>query len=122
MTQNLRAHTARFERQTQTLKHCRPDVSIYKHNIDRFQDGLVAFLPPAACPTLSKPDRLSRIARSRIAAAYSGARFLRRQNTRGQVIHNADTLKQGQKLHITLTDGETDVRVTKEQAQGELFD
>ncbi|MBF1288612.1 MAG: exodeoxyribonuclease VII large subunit, partial [Neisseria sp.] len=37
MTQNLRAHTARFERQTQTLKHCHPDVSVYKNNIDRFQ-------------------------------------------------------------------------------------
>ena len=40
MTQNLRAHTARFERQTQTLKHCRPDVSVYKNNIDRFQTAL----------------------------------------------------------------------------------
>jgi len=44
------------------------------------------------------------------------------KNTRGQVIRNADVLKQGQKLHITFADGETDVRVTKEQAQRELFD
>jgi len=31
-------------------------------------------------------------------------------------------LKQGQKLHITFADGETDVRVPKAQAQGEVFD
>jgi len=44
------------------------------------------------------------------------------KNTRGQVIRNANALKQGQKLHIIFADGETDVRVTKEQAQRELFD
>ncbi|HEZ6508099.1 TPA: exodeoxyribonuclease VII large subunit, partial [Neisseria meningitidis] len=44
------------------------------------------------------------------------------KNTRGQVIRNADVLKQGQKLHIIFADGETDVRVSKEQGQQDLFD
>ena len=122
MTQNLRAHTARFERQTQTLKHCRPDVSVYKNNIDRFQTTL-----SHSFRQLLAHRRQSLTAQAALLEAVSPQHILERgfsvvKNTRGQVIRNADTLKQGQKLHITFADGETDVRVTKEQAQGELFD
>lgn len=122
MTQNLRAHTARFERQTQTLKHCRPDVSVYKNNIDRFQTAL-----SHSFRQLLFHRRQSLTAQAALLEAVSPQHILERgfsvvKNTRGQVIRNADTLKQGQKLHITFADGETDVRVTKEQAQGELFD
>ena len=122
MTQNLRAHTARFERQTQALKHCRPDVSVYKHNIDRFQTAL-----SHSFRQLLAYRRQSLTAQAALLEAVSPQHILERgfsvvKNTRGQVIRNADTLKQGQKLHITFADGKTDVRVTKEQAQGELFD
>lgn len=122
MTQNLRAHTARFERQTQALKHCRPDVSVYKNNIDRFQTAL-----SHSFRQLLTHRRQSLTAQAALLEAVSPQHILERgfsvvKNTRGQVIRNADTLKQGQKLHITFADGETDVRVTKEQAQGELFD
>ena len=122
MTQNIRAHTARFERQTQTLKHCRPDVSVYKNNIDRFQTAL-----SHSFRQLLVHRRQSLTAQAALLEAVSPQHILERgfsvvKNTRGQVIRNADTLKQGQKLHITFADGETDVRVTKEQAQGELFD
>ena len=122
MMQNLRAHTARFERQTQALKHCRPDVSVYKHNIDRFQTAL-----SHSFRQLLAYRRQSLTAQAALLEAVSPQHILERgfsvvKNTRGQVIRNADTLKQGQKLHITFADGKTDVRVTKEQAQGELFD
>ena len=122
MTQNLRAHTARFERQTQTLKHCRPDVSVYTQNIDRFQTAL-----SHSFRQLLAQRRQSLTAQAALLEAVSPQHILERgfsvvKNTRGQVIRNADVLKQGQKLHITFADGETDVRVTKEQAQGELFD
>ena len=122
MTQNVRAHAARFEHQTQTLKHCRPDVSVYKINIDRFQTAL-----SHSFRQLLTHHRQSLIAQAALLEAVSPQHILERgfsvvKNTRGQVIRNADTLKQGQKLHITFADGETDVRVTKEQAQGELFD
>ncbi len=122
MTQNLRAHTARFERQTQTLKHCRPDVSVYTQNIDRFQTAL-----SHSFRQLLAHHRQSLTAQAALLEAVSPQHILERgfsvvKNTRGQVIRNADMLKQGQKLHITFADGETDVRVTKEQAQGELFD
>ena len=122
MTQNLRAHTARFERQTQALKHCRPDISVYRQDIDRFQTTL-----SHAFRQLLAHRRQSLTAQTALLEAVSPQQILERgfsvvKNTRGQVIRNADVLKQGQKLHITFADGETDVRVTKEQAQRELFD
>ena len=122
MTQNVRAHTARFERQTQALKHCRPDISVYRQDIDRFQTTL-----SHTFRQLLAQRRQSLNAQTALLEAVSPQQILERgfsvvKNTRGQVIRNADTLKQGQKLHITFADGETDVRVTKEQAQGELFD
>ena len=122
MTQNVRAHTARFERQTQALKHCRPDISVYRQDIDRFQTTL-----SHAFRQLLVHRRQSLTAQTALLEAVSPQQILERgfsvvKNTRGQVIRNADVLKQGQKLHITFADGQTDVRVTKEQAQRELFD
>ena len=122
MTQNVRAHTARFERQTQALKHYRPDISVYRQDIDRFQTTL-----SHAFRQLLAQRRQSLNAQTALLEAVSPQQILERgfsvvKNTRGQVIRNADVLKQGQKLHITFADGETDVRVTKEQAQRELFD
>ena len=122
MTQNLRAHTARFERQTQALQHCRPDVSVYRQDIDRFQTAL-----SHAFRQLLARRRQSLAAQASLLEAVSPQHILERgfsvvKNTRGQVIRNADVLKQGQKLHITFADGETDVRVTKEQGQQDLFD
>ena len=122
MTQNVRAHTARFERQTQALKHCRPDISVYRQDINRFQTTL-----SHSFRQLLAHRRQSLTAQTALLEAVSPQQILERgfsvvKNTRGQVIRNADVLKQGQKLHITFADGETDVRVTKEQAQRELFD
>ena len=122
MTQNVRAHTARFERQTQALKHCRPDISVYRQDINRFQTTL-----SHAFRQLLAHRRQSLTAQTALLEAVSPQQILERgfsvvKNTRGQVIRNADVLKQGQKLHITFANGETDVRVTKEQAQRELFD
>ena len=122
MTQNVRARTARFEHQTQALKHCRPDISVYWQDISRFQTTL-----SHAFRQLLAHRRQSLTTQTALLEAVSPQQILERgfsvvKNTRGQVIRNADVLKQGQKLHITFADGETDVRVTKEQAQRELFD
>ena len=67
--------------------------------------------------------RQSLTAQAALLEAVSPQHILERgfsvvKNTRGQVIRNADTLKQGQKLHITFADGETDVRVTKKAGAG----
>lgn len=122
MTQNVRAHTARFERQAQALKHFRPDISVYRQDIERFQTTL-----SHAFRQLLAQRRQSLTTQTALLEAVSPQQILERgfsvvKNTRGQVIRSADALKQGQKLHITFADGETDVRVTKEQAQRELFD
>ena len=122
LTQNLRAHTARFERQTQALKHCCPDISVYRQDIDRFQTTL-----SHAFRQLLAQRSQSLTAQTALLEAVSPQQIMERgfsvvKNMRGQVIRSTDALKQGQKLHITFADGETDVRVTKEQAQGELFD
>ncbi|MDU4437679.1 MAG: exodeoxyribonuclease VII large subunit [Neisseria sp.] len=122
MTQNVRAHTARFERQTQALQHFRPDISVYRQDIDRFQTTL-----SHAFRQLLAQRRQSLTAQTALLEAVSPQQILERgfsvvKNTRGQVIRNANALKQGQKLHIIFAEGETDVRVTKEQAQRELFD
>ena len=122
MTQNVRAHTARFEHQTQALKHCCPDISVYRQDIDRFQTTL-----SHAFRQLLAQRSQSLTAQTALLEAVSPQQIMERgfsvvKNMRGQVIRSTDALKQGQKLHITFADGETDVRVTKEQAQGELFD
>ncbi|QTM23605.1 exodeoxyribonuclease VII large subunit [Neisseria sicca] len=122
MTQNVRAHTVRFERQTQALQHFRPDISVYRQDIDRFQTTL-----SHAFRQLLVQRRQSLTAQTALLEAVSPQQILERgfsvvKNTRGQVIRNANALKQGQKLHIIFAEGETDVRVTKEQAQRELFD
>ncbi len=122
MTQNVRAHTARFERRTQALQHFRPDISVYRQDIDRFQTTL-----SHAFRQLLTQRHQSLTAQTALLEAVSPQQILERgfsvvKNTRGQVIRNANALKQGQKLHIIFADGETDVRVTKEQAQRELFD
>ena len=122
MTQNVRAHTARFERQTQALQNYRPDISVYRQDINRFQTTL-----SHAFRQLLAQRRQSLTAQTTLLEAVSPQQILERgfsvvKNTRGQVIRNANALKQGQKLHITFADGETNVRVTKELAQRELFD
>ena len=91
-----------------------------------FQNGFQTALSHSFRQLLTH-RRQSLTAQASLLEAVSPQHILERgfsvvKNTRGQVIRNSDTLKQGQKLHITFADGETDVRVTKEQAQGELFD
>lgn len=122
MTQNLRTHAARLERQNQALKHCRPDVSAFKLDTDRFQTALSHSLHQ-----LLERRRQALAAQTALLEAVSPQHILERgfsvvKNSKGQVVRSASALRQGQKLHIAFADGETDVRVTKEQAQRELFD
>ena len=44
------------------------------------------------------------------------------QNARGQVVRDADSLKQGQTLHVSFAHGASDVQVLSLQKQGDLFD
>ncbi|MCC9590150.1 hypothetical protein LN369_26390, partial [Enterobacter hormaechei subsp. steigerwaltii] len=71
MTQNLRAHAARFERQTQALQHYRPDVSVCKNNIVRLQTAL-----PAAFSQLLTHRRQSLTAQAALLEAVSPQHIL----------------------------------------------
>ena len=44
------------------------------------------------------------------------------QNARGQVVRDADSLKQGQTLHVSFAHGASDVQVLSLQKQGDFFD
>lgn len=122
MQNNHRFNVQKLARQQQTLAHLRPDISAFKRDVARFQAAL-------------QQSRLSLFALYRqrlekqaaLLEAVSPQHILERgfsvvKNSRGQVIRSAHALKQGQKLHITFADGETDVRVTSEHKQPDLFD
>lgn len=122
MQNNHRFNVQKLARQQQTLAHLRPDISTSKRDVIRFQTAL-------------QQSRLSLFALYRqrlekqaaLLEAVSPQHILERgfsvvKNSRGQVIRSAHALKQGQKLHITFADGETDVRVTSEHKQPDLFD
>lgn len=122
MHNNHRFNVQKLVRQQQTLTHLRPDISAAKRDLMRFQTAL-------------QQSRLSLFALYRqrlekqaaLLEAVSPQHILERgfsvvKNSRGQVIRSVHALKQGQKLHITFADGETDVRVTGEHKQPDLFD
>ena len=122
MHNNHRFNVQKLVRQQQTLAHLRPDISAAKRDVIRFQTAL-------------QQSRLSLFALYRqrlekqaaLLEAVSPQHILERgfsvvKNSRGQVIRSVHALKQGQKLHITFADGETDVRVTGEHKQPDLFD
>ena len=122
MHNNHRFNVQKLVRQQQTLTHLRPDISAAKRDVIRFQTAL-------------QQSRLSLFALYRqrlekqaaLLEAVSPQHILERgfsvvKNSRGQVIRSVHALKQGQKLHITFADGETDVRVTGEHKQPDLFD
>ncbi|STZ76387.1 exodeoxyribonuclease VII large subunit [Bergeriella denitrificans] len=122
MLQNQRFRTQQFERAKQSLQHGRPDTASARREVAKFQTAL-----PQAFRILLQQRRQTLEKQSALLEAVSPQHILERgfsvvKNTRGQVVRSAAALKQGQKLHIVFADGETDVRVTGEAAQGDLFD
>ena len=65
------------------------------HNIDRFQTALSHSFRQLLAHRRQSLTRPSRFARSRLAQHILERGFSVVKNTRGQVIRNADTLKQG---------------------------
>ncbi|QEY24464.1 exodeoxyribonuclease VII large subunit [Neisseria animalis] len=122
MLQNQRFRTQQFERAKQSLQHGRPDTATARREVAKFQTAL-----PQSFALLLQQRRQALEKQAALLEAVSPQHILERgfsvvKNTRGQVVRSAAALKQGQKLHITFADGETDVRVTGEAAQGDLFD
>ncbi|WP_373740909.1 exodeoxyribonuclease VII large subunit [Neisseria sp.] len=130
LTQSLRfaaQNTCRFNaqrlaRQTQMLAHGRPDISAARRDVQYFQTALMQ-----SRKTVKHNSRSLLEKQTALLEAVSPQHILERgfsvvKNSRGQVISSTAKLKQGQKLHITFADGETDVRVTGETGQPDLFD
>uniref|UniRef100_UPI0035A0FCDB exodeoxyribonuclease VII large subunit n=1 Tax=Neisseria weixii TaxID=1853276 RepID=UPI0035A0FCDB len=122
MQQNHRFNAQQLLRQTQVLQHLRPDVSPPKREVAQFQTTL-----RQSFAILLKQRRQTLEKQSALLEAVSPQHILARgfsvvKNSRGQVVQSSAGLKQGQKLHIVFADGETDVRVTGETAQPDLFD
>lgn len=109
-------------RQQQILAHLRPDTARAALDIQTLQSNL-----RQNWQNLFDRNHRRLEKQTALLDAVSPQHILERgfsvvRNSRGQVIRSAQQLKQGQKLHIVFADGETDVRVTSEQAQPDLFD
>ncbi|UOO82619.1 exodeoxyribonuclease VII large subunit [Uruburuella testudinis] len=122
MQNHHRFNSQQLAQQRQKLAHLRPGVTHAANELAAFQTALKQgwqALFTQRCRQLEKQAAL--------LEAVSPQQILERgfsvvKNSRGQVVRSAHLLKQGQKLHIVFADGETDVRVTREQAQPDLFD
>ena len=122
MQNQQRFNTQKLLQQQQKLAHLRPDVSHAARQLDAVQAALQQNWLNL---WHNRSQRLEK--QSALLEAVSPQHILERgfsvvKNSRGQVIRNADALKQGQKLHIVFAEGETDVRVTREHKQPDLFD
>ncbi|MCF7530216.1 exodeoxyribonuclease VII large subunit [Neisseria lisongii] len=122
MQQNHRLHTRQFQQHQQTLARLRPDISAAQQQCRHFQTAL-----SQSFRQLLELKRQQLIRQQDLLQAVSPQHILERgfavvKNSRGQIVRHAADLKQGQKLHLIFADGETDVRVTGEQAQPDLFD
>ena len=109
-------------RLSQQLTYLRPNTTQPAAQIERFQTAL-----SDRFQTILTHRRQSLEKQTALLDAVSPQHILARgfsvvKNSRGQVIRDAAMLKQGQTLHITFAEGSTDVRVTGEEAQPDLFD
>lgn len=122
MQNHHRFNAQKLAQQQQKLAHLRPDTADAARQLNAFQTAL------RQNGQMLLDNRRQRLEKqAALLEAVSPQQILERgfsvvKNSRGQVIRNADTLKQGQKLHIVFAEGETDVRVTREHKQPDLFD
>ncbi len=122
MQQQYRSHRDHLTRQSDRLQHARPSTQQPAKDLAAQQRALRQHWQALFT---AHHQRLHK--QSELLQAVSPQNILARgfsvvKNTRGQLVRDAASLKQGQKLHIIFADGETDVRVTHEQAQKDLFD
>ena len=122
MQNQHRFSAQKLVQQQQKLAHLRPDTAAVGRDLAAFQTAL-----QQNWQALFNLRRQGLEKQAALLEAVSPQHILARgfsvvKNSRGQVIRNADSLKQGQKLHIVFAEGETDVRVTREHKQPDLFD
>lgn len=122
MGQQLREQQHRVARAAQALRGQQPDTMRARQRMERFQAAL-SFAWQTQFQAAS-----GRVAKQAdVLAAMSPHAVLERgfaivQNGRGQVVRDADSLKQGQTLHVSFAHGASDVQVLSLQKQGDLFE
>ena len=122
MGQQLGGQRHRLTQAAQALRGQQPDVARLQQRVERFQAALSFGWQTrfqAASARLAK--------QADVLAAMSPHAVLERgfaivHNARGQVVRDADSLKQGQTLHVSFAHGASDVQVLSLQKQGDLFD
>lgn len=117
-----RFNAQRLARQAQALAHGRPDVAAARRNVAYVQTALTQQRKTVLHNARSRLEKQAALLEAVSPQHILARGFAVVNNSRGQVIRSAAALKQGQKLHITFADGQTDVRVTGETAQPDLFD
>lgn len=122
MQTHFRFHSQRAAQQNQRLQHLRPDTAQAARQLNTLKTLLTQnwqALWNQRCHRFEKQAELLQAVSPQhiLARGFSVVK-----NSRGQVIRDAATLKQGQKLHIVFAEGEADVRVTSEHLQPDLFD
>ena len=109
-------------RQSQLLRHLRPDTRQADARLAQLQADLARGRRRLMADKAQLLEKQAGLLQAVSPQHILARGFSVVKNSRGQVIRDAALLKQGQKLHITFSEGEADVRVTGEQAQPDLFD
>ena len=109
-------------RQSQLLRHLRPDTRQADARLAQLQADLARGRRRIMADKAQLLEKQAGLLQAVSPQHILARGFSVVKNSRGQVIRDAALLKQGQKLHITFSEGEADVRVTGEQAQPDLFD
>ena len=104
------------------LAHSRPNIVEAGRRLAGFQAAL-----PFARRRIVGQSRETLARQAALLEAVSPQNILNRgfavvRDTRNRVVRDTAALKPGQKLHLLLAKGETDVQVAKAQNQQELFD
>lgn len=122
MQQNHRFNQHQLMKQQQLLQHVRPQIHHNKQNIIHLKTTIFQSFQRVITQNRQVLDK-----QTALLEAVSPQHILERgfsvvTNSKGKVIRSSSSLKQGQKLHIVFADGKTDVRVTSEEAQPDMFD
>lgn len=122
MGQNFRLHSQRFQNAAQQCRLYKPNIGAAQSQLQALQATLVR-----SRNDIMQRNRLRVSQQSELLRAVSPQHIMARgfsivTNRRGKPITDAAVLKQGQKLHIRFANGQSDVRVTSEEAQPDLFD
>lgn len=108
--------------QHRLLHSYRPSLAMYQKNLAWTKTGLIQQWQHYLNDKKIKINQLSSLLEAISPQQVLNRGFSVVRTQQGQIVRQADSLKQGQKLHIVFADGERDVRVLSPSQQADLFD